>query len=119
MRIDFFDDPLETPRSREDVRLKQVSARVYPDGRRVLVTFDLTPFLERPSLEVTLTNGRGEPAGAMTVIETLERHFSLTLHLRDDEPASPYQLRAFLYYSSPATGKFIADSQITTFNIER
>ncbi|MEW5986095.1 MAG: hypothetical protein AB1791_05640 [Chloroflexota bacterium] len=119
MRIDFYDDPLEAPRSREEVRIRRLSAQVYPDGRRVAITFDLTPFLERPSLAVTLTNAQGEAAGSMTVIETLDRHFSLTLHIRDKDPAGTYRLDTFLYYNSPETGKVIVDSQTTTFNIEK
>ena len=67
--INFFDDGVELPKGREDVRLKNLGLFVYEDGRRVAVGFELTPFRERPSLEVMATNARGEAAGSMTVIE--------------------------------------------------
>jgi hypothetical protein len=83
MDIQFFDNPLETPKSREDVRLKELGLYVYEDGRRVAVGFNLTPFIERPSIEVRVLNARGEKAGWLNVIETLDANFSLTMHLRD------------------------------------
>ena len=43
MDIQFFEDPLEAPKSREDVRLKELGLYVYEDGRRVAVGFNLTP----------------------------------------------------------------------------
>jgi hypothetical protein len=62
---------------------------------------ELTPFIERPSLEVTIINGEGVPAGSLNVIETLTPNFNLTMHLRDLETVNPYELTAVLYYSWP------------------
>lgn len=101
MELQFFTDPLQTPNSREDVRLKQLGLYVYPDRRRVAVGFDLTPFLERPSLEVTITNEKGEEAGSLNVIETLEANFSLVMHLRDQTPTQQYRVAATVYYVEP------------------
>lgn len=100
MRIEFFDDPLNTPGSREDVRIRRLGFYVYPDRRRVAVGFELTRFIERPSLEIVLTNSLGEPAGTLTVIEALEPNFSLTVHLRDTGPADAYSATAILYYTA-------------------
>ncbi|MFQ5401399.1 MAG: hypothetical protein ACE5E7_17595 [Anaerolineae bacterium] len=103
MHINFYDDPLETPKPREDVRIKRLGLFVYEDRRRVAVGFELTPFLERPSIEVLVTNENGEPAGAMTIIETLDTNFTLTLHLRDKEPTDTYHVQATVYYATPET----------------
>lgn len=104
--IDFFDDPESAPRAREDVRFKRLKLIVRPpDGRRIGVNFEITPFIERPSIEVTATNARGEPAGALTVVQTLQADFGLTLHLRDREPTATYRLTAILYYASPELGR--------------
>lgn len=105
MNINFFDDPLEGPRAREDVRFNQLGLYVHPDGRRIAVGFDITPFRERPSIEVQLFNLLGEPAGSLTVIETLESNFHLTMHLRDRNPTSEYTVRATLYYATPEEGR--------------
>lgn len=101
MDIKFFTNPLESPRPREDVRLKQLGLYVYPDRRRVAVGFDLTPFLERPSLEVAFVNANGQPAGSLNVIETLDTNFSLIVHLRDKMPTQTYDVTAVVYYAEP------------------
>lgn len=101
MNIQFFDDPLEGPKSREDVRIKQLGLFLYEDRRRVAVGFDITPFLERPSIEVTITGPSGNKAGSLHVIETLETNFTLTMHLRDKEPADAYRVQATVYYAAP------------------
>ena len=49
--INFFDDPQKRGNEREDVRLKQLGIYVHDDRRRVAISFNLTPFAERPSIE--------------------------------------------------------------------
>lgn len=101
MDIRFFNDPLEQPRPREEVRTRQIGLYLYPDLRRLAFGVELTPFRERPSIEVTITNGDGAPAGSLHVIETMTPNFSLTMHLRDASTTNPYTLVAVLYYSWP------------------
>lgn len=101
MQINFFDNPQESPRSREDVRLKQLGLYLHEDLRRVSVGFDITPFIERPSIEVTIHNANGELAGSLHVIESLDTNFSLNVHLRDKEPTEQYTVTATLYYATP------------------
>lgn len=96
--LNFYDDPKGQGNAREDVRLKQLGLFVYEDGRRVAIGFNLTPFAERPSLEVTATNSEGHLAGSMTVIEALSPNFSLTMHLRDSHPTDTYSFEAVVYY---------------------
>lgn len=103
MDIQFFEDPLEGPRPRNEVKIERLGLYLYPDKRRVAVGFELTPFRERPSIDVRATNGRGEPAGSMTIIETLSTNFTLTLHLRDADPTDSYEIQATVYYASPET----------------
>lgn len=120
MDIKFFDDPLETPRPREDVRIRQIGLFLYPDLRRMAFGLELTPFVERPSIEVMITNGEGAPAGSLHVIETLTPNFNLTMHLRDQETVNPYELTAILYYSWPEEKeKEIVDRQTVVFIVEQ
>lgn len=116
MDIQFFDDPRGAGRAREDVRIKQIGLFVYPDVRRMMFGIELTPFRERPSIDVRVRNGRGEPAGSLSVIETLTPNFSLMLHLRDEETINPYDLLAVLYYSTPETEPVEVDRQLITFS---
>jgi hypothetical protein len=117
MDIQFYDDPLEQPRPREEVRIRQIGLFIYPDLRRFAFGVELTPFRERPSLEVLITNGEGEPAGALNVIETLTPNFNLTMHLRDRETANPYELTAILYYSWPDRDKEEVQRQTVMFEV--
>ncbi len=103
--VNFFDDLSKAPRQREEVRFNQVGIYVHEGNRRIAVGFDITPFIERPSIEVTVKNILGAPAGSLTVVETLETNFSLTLHLRDREPMDVYEVSATLYYATPETGR--------------
>jgi hypothetical protein len=115
MRIEFFDDPLKGPHSREDVRFNQLGLYVYDDRRRIAVGFDITPFLERPSVEVTITNAAGEVAANLTVIEAMQPNFNLTMHLRDKNPADPYQIEAILFYQATDGERKLVDSMTKTF----
>lgn len=115
--ISFFDDGSALGKERADVRLKNLGVFVYEDGRRIAVGFELTPFRERPSLEVVARNARGEEAGSMIVIEALAPNFSLTLHLRDREPTAEYELEAVVYYQDDGEGEnMIVDRKRTSFD---
>lgn len=118
MDIKFFDDPLQQPRPREDVRFRQIGLYVYPDLRRVAFGVELTPFAERPSVEAQITNGDGAPAGSLHVIETMTPNFSLTMHLRDGEIANPYELTAVLYYSWPDRDKEEIERRVISFEVD-
>jgi len=116
MNITFFDDSQEAPRPRENVRIKMIGLYLYPEVRRMAFALELTPFRERPCIDVQLQNGRGESAGSLSVIETLTPDFHLILHLRDQETADPYTLSATIYYATPDTERMDVDSQTVTFS---
>ena len=118
MDIRFFDDPLEGPRAREDVRIRQIGLFRYPEERRFMFGIELTPFVERPSIEVLVTNGAGEPAGSLHVIETLTTGFSLVIHLRDRATRNPYELTAVLYYTWPDRDRQEVERRTVTFDMD-
>lgn len=120
MNINFFDDPDQAPRVREEVRFQRLGFYVHPpDGRRIAVGFDITPFIERPSIEVAVTNAVGEKAGSLTVIQTLATNFHLTLHLRDRNPTDTYTVEALLYYTSPEEGRLLVDRLTAALDVSR
>ena len=116
MDIQFFFEPENQPRSREDVRIKQIGLFVHEDGRKVTFGLELTPFLERPCIDVEISNAEGKPAGSLSVIEQMTPNFSLVMHLRDDESINPYQLRTVIYYTTPETERVDVDMQIVGFD---
>ncbi len=101
MDIKFFDNTFELPKAREDVRFKQIGLFVYDDLRRVAVGLELTPFLERPCIDIIVHNSEGVVAGSMVIIETLSPNITLTMHLRDRQPTEMYELTAQIYYDHP------------------
>jgi hypothetical protein len=120
VNINFFDDTSNNkPLLREDVRIRDLRWELSPEKRRIALEFELTPFIERPSLEVYIANGRGEKAGALTIIETLDYEFSVVVHLRDKEPTDPYTIHAAVYYTSLEQGKRqIVHTKAITFTVE-
>lgn len=99
--IEFF-EPEEMSRPQSEVRIASLSARPYPDGRRVRVHIGLTPFAQRPNLDIRVLNAAGESVASANVVEAIEREMELTLHLRGDAPAGAYLVRASLYYGDSA-----------------
>jgi hypothetical protein len=102
MNIDFFDNPLEVPKSREDVRIKQLGLYMYDDGKRFAVGFDITPYLEPPSIQVTAVDEAGVEVSSLHVIEVNDKNFSLTMHIRETA-STILQVKAILYYATPET----------------
>jgi hypothetical protein len=104
------------PRAREDVRFNQLGLFVHEDGRRVAVGFEITPFLERPSIDVVVTDEFGRAAANMTVIEALHTNFTLTLHLRDMNPTGKHEVTATLYYFDADRKRLVVDSASRTLD---
>ncbi len=117
--VQFFDASFEVPKSREEVKFNAVGFFVYEDRRRVVVGFDITRFLEGPSIEVNIINDNGEPAGTLTVIETSDTNFSLTMHLRDENPTDLYHAEVILYYAMPDTERLDVYTHKATFDVSQ
>lgn len=110
MQVHFYDDPDGGPQAKEAVRFKHLGLYMYPENRQVAVGFDITPFFEKPSIEVTITNETGERAASLIVIEAMQPNFSLIMHLRDQAPTDIYQVEAVLYYPFIDDKKLLQDS---------
>jgi hypothetical protein len=122
MRIQFYDDPAMSPRPREEVRFNQLGVYVYEDRKRVAVGFDITPFIERPSIQVTILNEEGLEVSNLTVIETMQPNFNLTMHMQlpthrqVEKPSESYRLEATIYYRTTEGERQVVDRETRTFN---
>jgi hypothetical protein len=92
-------DPEDIPRPREEVRLREMVVTPLADRRRVRVDVELTPFLERPNLDVDLVGPGGEPLARTSVIEADSPSFSLTLHIRGAPRGGEHVVRGSLSYA--------------------
>jgi hypothetical protein len=112
--MDFFfpEDNLHrmTP---EETRINDLSVQPYPDGRRLRVSVDITPFQKRPHLEFVLRDARGEEVTSASMVEPLAWKLEFTMHVRG-EPRNPYTLEARLFYpDGPA-----ADPKTIAFEVQ-
>jgi hypothetical protein len=65
-----------------DTRLLVLRAAPYPDGRRLRIALDLTPFEQKPTLELTLKNSAEQVVAETSIIEVVSWGIEITLHIR-------------------------------------
>jgi hypothetical protein len=112
----FFTDPTDIPLPPDEVRIRQFRAEPWPDGRRVRVCLEITPFQKRPNGELSIHDADGNEVASLTIIETIDPKMDLTVHLRVPEPAGAYTARAIIYYYeadesvSPAEGTVLGST---------
>ncbi|HUI89588.1 MAG TPA: hypothetical protein VLX61_12785 [Anaerolineales bacterium] len=99
MSFFFPEDNLQrvTP---EETRITSLTAQPYPDGERVRVDIEITPFLTRPYIEVLLTDADGEEVATASIVEPMGWKLEFTMHLRgaSKAKAGPFKLEAKLFY---------------------
>jgi hypothetical protein len=93
-------DSEDVPRPREEVRLRRLAVTPLGDGRRLRVQVELTPFLERPNVDLAVLDAAGEPLARATIVEADSPSFSLTMHLRGEPQAGEFTVRGELSYTS-------------------
>jgi hypothetical protein len=111
-------DAIPAPRPRAEVRFTQAAVRPYPDGRRMKLNFGLTPFEERPSVEMSVTNALGQEVAALSLIEAMDTTFDFTVHLRGPEPRGEHTLHLTLFYRAsdePEAERQVVDERTVSF----
>lgn len=94
----FFQDPNEIPLPPEEVRILDFSATPYPDGRRVRVYVELTPFQKRPNITVYAENQESLRVAEVSIIESMTRKMEFTMHLRGAGLTGDFLTRAIVFY---------------------
>ncbi|MCC6906268.1 MAG: hypothetical protein IT326_10525 [Anaerolineae bacterium] len=99
MDINFITDPSLAPQPREHMRVVRVIPNLYPDGQRVWLEIEITPFMpgDRPNLSIDVNRLNGPTVASMSVIETQLTQMSFTIHLREPLPGE-YIATVTLYY---------------------
>lgn len=96
----------------EETRITSLTADPYPDGYRLRVNIEMTPFQKRPHLEVVLNDANHEEVASTSIVEPLGWKIEFTMHIRG-ELNNPYTLEATLFYPDGPT----ADLQTCTFDV--
>ena len=121
--IPLYDEneDIPIPVTRAEMRFDNVSIQPYADGRRVKLKFTFPPFLERPSVEATVTNVLGQPVASMNLIEAMDQEFEFTLHLRGPQPQGEHTLHLTLFYpdrdDAPTDARQIVNEQTIRFDV--
>ena len=113
------DEPVPVALPRAEVRITSLAVRPYTDGRRMKLSFTLTPFLERPSVDLSVTNAAGQEVATLSLIEAMDTTFDFTVHLRGPEPVGPHELRLTLFYlenDEPGAARQVVDERSLTFS---
>lgn len=102
MTISFF-EPGDVPQAPDKVKIEHLQATPYPDGWRVKMELNVTPFQQRPNLEIglfkVLDDDSQKAVANFSIVETMHPRMEFTLHIRGvDRPDGSYKLRAMLYY---------------------
>ncbi len=94
----FLQDPNEIRLPPEEVRLTKLEVMPKPDGKQVRVLLELTPFMMRPNLELSITNETGREVGHTSILETMLHKLEITMHLRQVEPGDSLTIKTTVYY---------------------
>ncbi len=109
----FFPEDNLTRMTPEETHITALSAEPYPDGYRLHVNIEITPFQKRPHVEVMLSDAAGDEIASTSLIEPMSWKLEFTMHIRG-ELNNPYTLEAKLFYPEGPT----AEPQTFTFNVE-
>jgi hypothetical protein len=109
----FFPEDNLTRATPEETRINSLSAQPYPDGYRVRVNMEVTPFQKRPYIEVTLNDSNGDEVASTSLVEPMSWKLEFTMHIRG-EINNPYTLHARLYYPNGPS----AEPASFSFNVE-
>lgn len=94
----FFQDSNDVRLRPEEVRVREIQVMPLLDSNRVKVLVELTPFLKRPNLEITITTASGKEVAHASILETMLRKVEVIMHLRGSVPGSEYTLESTVYY---------------------
>ncbi len=95
----FFDNPNDPPVPPEEMAIRSLEVKPYEDKRRVAIDFEITPFQERPNLEINVRNQADRQVSTLSVVEAIEHKMSFTLHLREESPGGEYLLTMEVFYT--------------------
>jgi hypothetical protein len=94
-----FTDLSEVPLPPDEVRIRDLGVEPYPDGKRLRVSLELTPFQKPPSGEVFITDLLDNQVATASIIEAIDAKMQLTLHLRTPPTQGAFTARAVIFYS--------------------
>lgn len=96
----FFSDPNDVPVPPDEVKIRDLTAQPHPDGRKVVVKFEITPFQKSPNVEIDILNQNGEQVSTLSIIEAIENKMTFTMHFRETNPEGRYTVKMRVFYAN-------------------
>jgi len=99
MEHDNIINPSLTPPPQDDLKILTLDAEPYPDGRRVRVKLVLSPFLQGPNAEISLSNQDDELLASINIVNIFIPENEFTLHIPESKslPGS-YTVNVEVFY---------------------
>ena len=94
----YFQDPSYIPLPPDEVRIRQLHAEPLPDLRRVRISIEVTPFQQKPNLEIKVLTESGDEAANLSIIEAIDRNMEFTVHLKGEPLPGEYVATLEIYY---------------------
>lgn len=125
----FFQDQSEIPLPPVEVRIRSLRAEPWSDQRRVHIYLELDPFQKRPNIEVVINDPEGREEARVDIVGTMVRKMEFTMHIRQPNLNSLYNVLATVFYAELATeiqgshremellNRKVIDTAQTTFNL--
>jgi hypothetical protein len=124
----FLNDPNEIRLPPEEVRLTKVEVKPSFNGRQVKVHLELTPFMKRPNIEVSISSNQGREVGHTNILETMFHRLEFTMHLRQVAEGDELTMRTTIYYQKlpepsdtpkdvPLPDPLVVDQNTTTIRL--
>jgi len=113
----FFTEPSEAPVPPDEVRIRIMEAEPRPDGRRIDVRTALTPFQQRPNIEISIRDEEGREVSTLSVVEAIDAQMDFTMHLRGPQGSGHYTMVMRVFYADiesheAAEGEEVQSSEI-------
>jgi len=89
-----FHDPSDIPLPPEEVHIREL--RVEPLPVRIFI--EITPFQQKPNLEIKILTKSGREAASLSIIEAIDYKMQFTVHLKDANPSEDYTTTLEVYY---------------------
>jgi hypothetical protein len=116
MEIQFHNSS-QVPLPPGETRIRALSAEPWPDGRRVAVDVQITPFQQRPDLRIHIYDAQNQKVASMGAIQILQHQIGFTLHLRHAQTSGKYRVVVDLAYPDPDLELGVVDQSETSFEI--
>ncbi len=96
----FFADPDEVPLPPNEVKILDLKVDPFPDGRRLRVFIEFTPFQQKPNGDLHITDSLGNLVATTSFIEAITPKLEMVLHLRATDPEGHYNLKLVVFYTA-------------------